>query len=93
MLEPAHIVGISKTGYVPATPRCLEWLHGLQETSTTDASPDPDPQDPYRRPPGRRRSVRRDPRLPGVGVVLLVGFAERVGAAAARADAPPVGAP
>ena len=25
MLEPAHIVGVSKTRYVPATRRCLEW--------------------------------------------------------------------
>ncbi|HMC71253.1 MAG TPA: hypothetical protein VKJ07_19010 [Mycobacteriales bacterium] len=34
MLEPAHIVGISKTTYALATPRCLEWRHGLQQTST-----------------------------------------------------------
>src|SRR5207302_547813 len=34
MLEPAHIVRISKTTYVLATPRCLEWRHGLQQTST-----------------------------------------------------------
>jgi hypothetical protein len=25
MLEPAHIAGISKTGYAPATPRSLDW--------------------------------------------------------------------
>ena len=29
MLEPAHFVGISKTAYVLATPRCLEWRHDL----------------------------------------------------------------
>ena len=28
--EPAHIVGVSKTAYVPATPRCLEWRRDLQ---------------------------------------------------------------
>jgi hypothetical protein len=27
--EPGHIVGISKTRYVLATPRCLDWRHGL----------------------------------------------------------------
>ena len=32
MLEPAHIVGISKTRYVLATPRCLEWRHALQRS-------------------------------------------------------------
>jgi hypothetical protein len=32
--EPAHIVGISKTTYVPATPRCLDWRRDLQRTST-----------------------------------------------------------
>ena len=36
MLEPAHIVGISKTRYVLASPRCLEWRHALQRTSTND---------------------------------------------------------
>jgi uncharacterized protein DUF1360 len=29
----AHIVGISKTTYVLATPRCLDWRHDLQQTS------------------------------------------------------------
>ena len=28
--EPAHIVGVSKTAYVPATPRCLQWRRDLQ---------------------------------------------------------------
>ena len=28
--EPAHIVGVSKTAYVLATPRCLEWRRDLQ---------------------------------------------------------------
>jgi hypothetical protein len=31
--EPAHIVGVSKTAYVLATPRCLDWTHDLQQTS------------------------------------------------------------
>jgi hypothetical protein len=29
----AHIVGISKTAYVLATPRCLDWRHGLRQAS------------------------------------------------------------
>ena len=29
----ANIVGISKTAYVLATSRCLDWRHGLQQTS------------------------------------------------------------
>ena len=37
MLGPAHIVGISKTTYVPATPRCLDWRRDLQPTSTNNA--------------------------------------------------------
>ena len=28
--EPAHIVGVSKTAYVPATPRCLDWRRDPQ---------------------------------------------------------------
>ena len=39
--EPAHIVGISKTAYVLATPRCLEWRRDLQRTSTKPTIPDP----------------------------------------------------
>src|SRR5215203_4409220 len=29
--ELAHVVGRSKTRYVPATPRCLDWRHDLQQ--------------------------------------------------------------
>jgi hypothetical protein len=29
--EPAHIVGISETAYVLATPRCLDWRRDLQQ--------------------------------------------------------------
>lgn len=34
-----HIVGISKTAYVPATPRCLDWGHDLQRASTYSCPP------------------------------------------------------
>ena len=40
--EPAHIVGISKTPYALATPRCLEWRHDLPRTSTNN-----DPSDAW----------------------------------------------
>jgi hypothetical protein len=29
MLEPACFVGISKTAYVLATPRCFDWRHDV----------------------------------------------------------------
>ena len=32
--EPAHIAGVSKIAYVPATPRCLQWRRGPPRTST-----------------------------------------------------------
>jgi hypothetical protein len=32
--QPEHIVGVSKTTYVLATPRLLDWRHDLQQTST-----------------------------------------------------------
>ena len=59
MLEPAHFVGISKTGYVPATPRCLEWRHDLPQASTNNDPSDSDSPDPCRRPAGRHRGDRR----------------------------------
>ena len=71
--EPAHIVGISKTTYVLATPRCLEWRRDLQRTSTNNDPSDPDSQDPCRRPAGRHRGDRRSPRLPVAGVLVLDG--------------------
>ena len=40
--ELAHVVGISKTTDVLATPRCLEWRHDLQRTSTNDDPSDSD---------------------------------------------------
>src|SRR5215208_7965015 len=68
--ELAHVVGISKTPYVPATPRCLEWRHDLRQTSTSDNPSDS--QDPCR-PAGRPRGDRRSPRLPVAGVLVLDG--------------------
>jgi hypothetical protein len=41
MLEPAHIVGISKTAYVLATPRGPEWRRDLQRASTNSSPPYP----------------------------------------------------
>ena len=75
--EPAHIVGVSKTAYVLATPRCLEWRRDLQPTSTNNDPPDPDSQDPCRRPARRHRGDRRSPRLPVAGVLVLDGAASR----------------
>ena len=69
--EPAHIVGISKTTYVLATPRCLDWRHDLQRTSTNNDPSDSDSQDPCRRPARRHRGDRRGPRLPVAGVLVL----------------------
>ena len=79
--EPAHIVGISKTAYVPATPRCLDWRRDLQRTSTNNDPSDSDSQDPCRRPARRHRGDRRSPRLPVAGVLVLDGRIH-------RADAP-----
>jgi D-alanyl-D-alanine carboxypeptidase (penicillin-binding protein 5/6) len=39
--EPAHIVGVSKTAYVLATPRCLQWRRDLQATRTHSSPPCP----------------------------------------------------
>src|SRR5262249_24053582 len=65
------IVGISKTTYVLATPRWLEWRRGLQRTGTnTDPSHS---WDPRRRPAGRPRGDRRGPRPPVAGVLVLEG--------------------
>ena len=63
--ERAHIVGISKTAYVPATPRCLDWRHDLQRTSTNHDPSDSDPLGPGRRP--ARSSSRRSPQSSATG--------------------------
>src|SRR5258705_12806366 len=39
--ELAHIVGVSKTAYVPATPGCLDWRRDLQRASTDNSPPHP----------------------------------------------------
>src|SRR5918995_114877 len=44
MPEPAHIVGISKTAYVLATPRCLDCRRDPQQTSTNEDPSDSDSQ-------------------------------------------------
>src|SRR5262249_25293019 len=74
MLEPAHIVGVSKKAYVPATRRRLDWRRGgpLPPTGTKNPS-DPDSLDPCRRPAGRARGDRGGPRLPVAGVLVLDG--------------------
>ena len=71
--EPAHIVGVSKTAYVLATPRCLEWRRDPQPTSTNNDPSDSDSLDPCRRPAGRHRGDRRSPRRPVAGVLVLDG--------------------
>src|SRR3954453_17444197 len=73
--EVAHIVGISKTGYVPATPRCLEWRHDLPRTSTNNDPPDS--EDPARESAHRHHGDRRSPRLPVAGVLALCGRTTR----------------
>jgi hypothetical protein len=40
MLRAAHIAGVSKTAYVLATPRCLDWQRDSNRISTNN-----DPQD------------------------------------------------
>src|SRR5256885_10493084 len=73
MLERAHIAGISKSPYVLATPRCLEWRHDLLRTGTNNDPSDPDSQDPCRRPARRHRGDRLSPRPPVAGVLALDG--------------------
>src|SRR3954447_12702174 len=69
--ELAHVVGISKTTDVLATPRCLEWRHDLHRTSTNNDPSDSDPQDPCRHPASRHGGDRRSPRLPVARVLVL----------------------
>src|SRR3954470_24004755 len=77
MLERARIAGVSKTTYVPATPRCLEWRHDLPRTSTIDNAADSDSQEPRRRPARRHRGDRRRPRLPVARVLVLEACVRR----------------
>jgi hypothetical protein len=36
-----HILGVSKTTYVLATPRCVDWRRDLQRTGTNSSPPYP----------------------------------------------------
>src|SRR5438445_10336804 len=75
--ERAHIVGVSKTAYVLATPRCLQWRRGLQPTSTSSNPLEPTdrvpraplapaarrrPSSPASRPHGSPAPERHGPR-------------------------------
>ena len=70
--EPAHIVGVSKTAYAPATPRRLHWRRDLQRTSAGPRRR-PDSQAPCS--PACSSSSRRSPRprRPAAGVLVLDG--------------------
>src|SRR6476469_2653926 len=71
-----HVVGISKTAYMPVTPRCLDWGRGLQPTSTTTDPTDSDSQEARRRPTTcRRHGDRQMPWLPVAGVLVITGWA------------------
>src|SRR5215211_7176417 len=71
--ELAHIVGVSKIAYVPATPRCLQWRRDPQQTGTSNDPADPASQAPCRPRARRRRGDRRSSRLQVAGVVVLDG--------------------
>src|SRR5207342_2768838 len=62
MLEPAHIVGVSKTTYGLATARQLHWRRDRQRPFTNNVPPDSDSQDPRGQPAGRHRNDRGGPR-------------------------------
>src|SRR5262245_36721450 len=81
MLEPAPIVGISKTAYVLATPRGLEARGDLSQASTNNDPSHSDSQAPCRRPARRGRGDRREPRLPVPVVLVLDGGIPRRSAA------------
>ena len=69
--ELAHIVGVSKIAYVPATPHCLDWRHDPKRPST-NKNPS-DSEDPGPGPASRHRGDRRSPRLRVAGVLVLDG--------------------
>jgi hypothetical protein len=72
-LEPAHIVGISKTTYVLATPRCRDWRRDPPPASTNDDPPDSDSLASCTRTARRHRGDRRSPQRPVAGVLVLDG--------------------
>src|SRR3954466_16229195 len=69
MLRPAHIAGVSKTAYAPATPCGLDWPRDPRRTSTDLDLPDAGPQAARRRAARRRRGARRSARPPAAGVL------------------------
>ncbi len=76
--QPGHVVGVSKTPYGLTTPRCLDWAHELQQTSTdTDASCT---IDCCRSPRCRRRRPHRRCRLSVADVIDLVDRTSHAGA-------------
>src|SRR5260370_20549114 len=77
-----HIAGISKTTYVLATPRCLEWKRDLQ--GTTLRHPLPRQPAPARRPPRRLGMI---PLSLGEIAAVVGGTAEGDGAVTVTAPA------
>ncbi len=73
MLEPPRIVGVSKTTYVLATPRSLDWMRGPKPDEHEQRPVGFDSQDPCRRRARRHRGDRRSRRLPAAGVLFLGG--------------------
>src|SRR5436305_15277938 len=72
--EQGRIAGVSEIAYVPATSRCLQWLHDQQENDTSSDPADPGAEDargPAHR--GRRHRHRRNPRLEVRGMAVLAG--------------------
>src|SRR3954471_2415550 len=71
--EPAHIAGVSKIAYVPATPRCLQSRRDPQQTGRSTDLTNPDSPAQRRRRGRRHRGARRGARLQVAGVVVLDG--------------------
>ena len=72
MLRAGYIVGVSKTAYGLATPRCLDWRHDLPRTSRTNHPSDF--RAPGRQPAGRRRGRSRSAiGHQAAGVLLIDG--------------------
>jgi len=77
MLERARIAGVSKTGYVSATPRCPRWRRGWPEVRTNDDASDSDPKAPCRRAAGRRCGDGGSSRPPAGVLVVDRRFVQR----------------
>src|SRR4029453_10196673 len=70
--ERAHIVGVSKTACVLATPLSLHWRHDSTPTISTNNEP-ADSLAPCRRPDSRPSSDPRSPRLPVAEFLVFLG--------------------